>query len=398
MFWWLKKEQAPPKIALVLPGGGARAAYQVGVLRAVARLLPKDAPLPFPIVTGTSAGSINATALAIHARQFRRGVLRISRVWENFHVNQVFRADTLGLMKTGAHWMAALTLGGLGRYNPYSLLDRKPLYPLLERYVPTHLIQKSIDAGHLHALGVTASSYKSGHSVTFYQGKEELQPWDRQRRLGTPASITIDHLMASSAIPFIFSAVEVDGEYYGDGSMRQIAPLSPALHLGANKIFVVGIRKQYNGTDDEEEDGCYPTLAEIASNVLSSIFLDSLDTDLERLERINKTISLIPDRRLEQGGVMLRPIDVLTISPSQSIDRIAGRHAHLLPRPLRYLLRGVGAYGHHGATLLSYLLFERAFCRDLIALGYHDAMAAKEDIVRFLELENGAQEATACQS
>lgn len=393
MFWWLKKEQAPPRIALVLPGGGARAAYQVGVLRAVARLVPKDAPLPFPIVTGTSAGSINATALAIHARQFRKGVLRISRVWENFHVNQVFRADTVGLIKTGAHWLAALAAGGLGRYNPCALLDRSPLYPLLQRYIPTERIQEAIDAGALRALAVTASSYKTGNSVTFYQGAAELAPWDRQRRLGKPARITIDHLMASSAIPFIFSAVRVGNEYYGDGSMRQIAPLSPAVHLGADKIFVVGIRKHYNQEEADDEDAAYPTLAEIASNVLSSIFLDSLDTDLERLERINKTISLIPDRRLEQEGVPLRPIDVLLISPSQSIDRIAERHAHLLPPALRYLLRGVGAYSRHGATLLSYLLFERAFCRDLIALGYHDAMARKEDIIRFLELET-----TTCQA
>ncbi len=395
MFWWLKKEQAPPMIALVLPGGGARAAYQVGVLRAVARLLPRDAPLPFPIVTGTSAGSINATALAIHARTFRKGVLRISRVWENFHVNQVFRADTLGLLKTGAHWLAALAVGGLGRYNPYALLDRSPLYPLLNRYIPTERIQEAIDAGVLRALAVTASSYKTGHSVTFYQGVAELAPWNRQRRLGRPAQITIDHLMASSAIPFIFSAVRIGNEYFGDGSMRQIAPLSPAVHLGADRLFVVGIRKQYNGEDDEEEDARYPTLAEIASNVLSSIFLDSLDTDLERLERINKTISLIPDRRLEQGGVALRPIEVLAISPSQSIDRIAARHAHLLPPALRYLLRGVGAYSRHGATLLSYLLFERAFCRDLIALGYHDAMARRDDILRFLAQDSEPDQAAA---
>ncbi len=398
MFWWLKKEQAPPRIALVLPGGGARAAYQVGVLRAVARLVPKDAPLPFPIVTGTSAGSINATALAIHAHQFRKGVLRISRVWENFHVDQVFRADTLGLVKTGAHWLAALLVGGLGRYNPYALLDRSPLYPLLERYIPTERIQEVIEAGHLRALAVTATSYKTGHSVTFFQGVPGLEPWDRQRRVGKPARITIDHLMASSAIPFIFSAVRIGNAYYGDGSMRQIAPLSPAVHLGADKIFVVGIRKPYNGEEDDGEDAAYPTLAEIASNVLSSIFLDSLDTDLERLERINKTISLIPDRRLEQGGIALRPIDVLVISPSQSIDRIAERHAHLLPPALRYLLRGVGAYSRHGATLLSYLLFERAFCRDLIALGYHDAMARKDDILRFLALETAARKEAAASS
>ncbi len=395
MLWWSKKEQPDLKTALVLPGGGARGAYQVGVLRAIAHLLPKDAPTPFPIITGTSAGSINATALAIHAEHFRRGVLLISRVWGNFHVDQVFRSDTLGLMRTGAHWLAALMVGGLGKRNPVSLLDRAPLEPLLQRYLPCDRIQDAIDSGALHALGITANSYDTGHSVTFFQGVDALEPWDRHRRVGYPARITIDHLMASSAIPFMFSAVKIGNEYFGDGSMRQIAPLSPAVHLGANKILVVGIRKRQTGPEDYRNRSDYPTLAEIAGNILDSIFLDSLDTDLERLQRINKTISLIPDRRLEQGGVTLRPLDVLRISPSQSIDKIAERYVHLLPKPLIYLLRGVGAMGGHGATLISYLLFEKQFCRELMALGFRDAMARREDIVQFLELEEpGASQAS----
>ncbi len=394
MLWWTKKEQPDLKTALVLPGGGARGAYQVGVLSAIARLIPKDAPTPFPIITGTSAGAINATALAINANHFRRGVMRISKVWGNFHVDQVFRSDTLGLTRTGLHWMTALLLGGMGKRNPVALLDRAPLAPLLSRYLHCDMIQDAINSGALHALGITANSYSSGHSVTFFQGTDSIAPWDRKRRMGYPARITINHLMASSAIPFMFSAIKIANEYYGDGSMRQIAPLSPAVHLGANKILVVGIRKKLGAPDNNRAQVVYPTMAEIAGNILDSIFLDSLDADLERLERINNTISLIPDRRLEQEGVTLRPLDVLTISPSKSIDKIAGRYVHLLPKPLKFLLKGVGALGGHGSTLVSYLLFEKQFCRELMALGFKDAMAAQEDIKNFLELEERAQDET----
>jgi len=384
---WLQNNSQTPKLGLVLPGGGARAAYQVGVLRALARILPKDAPSPFPIITGTSAGSINAVALAIHAQHFRKGVLRISRVWENFHVHHVFRADTLGLLRNGGHWMSALMLGGLGKYNPSSLLDRAPLRPLLDRYMPCDTINASINSGNLLALGITASNYDTGQSVTFFQGDEQINGWNRERRIGVRRDITIDHMMASSAIPLIFEAVRIENEYYGDGSMRQIAPLSPAVHLGADRLLVVGIRKPpaEEPLDDTPHD--YPSLAQVAGHALNSIFLDSLDMDLERLKRINKTISLISDRKLEQGGVTLRPVDVLSISPSQSIDQIALRHVHRLPRALRFLLRGVGAAGEHGASITSYLLFEKAFCRELIMLGYRDAMQRRDNIQQFLNTE-----------
>jgi len=386
--FWLQKNTHIPKLGLVLPGGGARAAYQVGVLRALARLLPKGSSSPFPIITGTSAGSINAVALAIHAHNFRKGVHRISHVWENFHVNQIFRADTLWMLRNSSHWMTALLLGGLGKYNPSSLLDRTPLRPLLQRYVPCHLIQQSITKGHLYALGITASNYDSGQSVTFFQGDSGIKPWQRERRFGVREDITVEHLMASSAIPFIFEAVRIGNEYFGDGSMRQIAPLSPAVHLGADRLLVVGIRKPPTNEPLDIMPHSYPTLAQVAGHVLNSIFLDSLDMDLERLKRINKTISLISDRRLEQGGVTLRPVEVLAIAPSQSIDEIAARHMHHLPRTLRFLLRGIGASGGHGVSITSYLLFEKAFCRELIMLGYRDAMRQKERIRSFLDLES----------
>jgi len=246
---WLggKKQQA--RIGLILAGGGARAAYQVGVLKAVARMRAPETVNPFPVLCGTSAGAINAAALAIYSRDFQNAISRLVSVWGNFTVDKVFRSDFRGIAGSGLHWLVALMLGGmLGRYNPSSLFDRTPLQHLLSRYMPFEQIGKAIEAGHLHALSITASGYTSGQSVTFYQSAEQIEPWDRAIRVGCPAEIGIDHLMASSAIPFLFEAIRINREYFGDGSMRQIAPISPALHLGADKLLVIGVR----GADDEE--------------------------------------------------------------------------------------------------------------------------------------------------
>ena len=372
-----------PRIGLVLPGGGARAAYQAGVLRAIAEIVPRHGPTPFKVIAGTSAGSFNAAALAIHADDFRRAVLLINKVWLRFRAEQVFRADSLGLARSGLHWLLMLLAGGLGRYNPNALLDRSPLNELLERYLPVERIQSSIDCGHLHALGITASSYRTGHSITFFQGHPSINQWDRESRLGRMARIGIDHLLASSAIPFVFSAVRLGDSYYGDGSIRQIAPLSPALHLGADRLLVIGNRK-HRPEPAYEGPPHYPSMADIAGHVLDSIFLDSLEPDIERLERINRTLGLIPDHRLEQGGVTLRRVGIMHISPSRRIDHIAQRHGRCLPASLRFFLKGIGAYSEQGATLLSYLLFERPYCRELIELGYHDAMRHRQALGVFL--------------
>ncbi len=387
---WLQKNCPESRVGLVLPGGGARGAYQVGVLKAVARVLPKSygTTNPFSVITGTSAGSINATALAIHADHFRKGVMRLSHVWKNFHSEQVFRTDTLGIFKSGGHWLAAMMLGGLGKHNPHSLLDRAPLVELLNTYFDYSKIQQVIDDGHLHALGITASGYHSGQSVTFYQGADSIKPWARERRVGCATNLGIEHLMASSAIPLLFSAIKLNREYFGDGSMRQTAPLSSALHLGADRVLVVGVQESKPPVPEREGNINYPPMADILGHAMNSIFLDGLDSDLERVERINKTIRLIPSRKLERGGVTLRPVEVLCISPTQEIDEIAARYSHLLPRSLRFLLRGVGVYGNHGSTLVSYLLFEKAFCRELIALGYKDAMNSKDEILNLFSSEN----------
>lgn len=369
-----------------MSGGGARAAYQVGVLKALARILPSGTPNPFPIICGTSAGAINAASLAVYANNFQQAVRRLEFVWGNFHVHQVFRTDAAVILHNSIKWVAAMFLGGIGRNNPTSLLDRAPLVKLLTRYLPCERIQRSIDAGWLHALSISVSGYTSGQSVSFYQGVPGIPPWKRATRVGCPANITLDHLMASSAIPFVFDAVRIHREYFGDGSMRQIAPISPALHLGADKVLVIGVRQETGQPVRSGENVEYPSLAQIGGHVLSSIFLDTLEGDLERLRRINETVRLIPlEARDKANGrtVHLRPVETLLIAPSQNIGEIALRHKYDFPRSVRYLLRGLGAWKRGGGDMLSYLLFEKPFCRELIDLGFHDAMGRRAEIEKF---------------
>jgi NTE family protein len=372
------------RTGLVLTGGGARAAYQVGVLRGVARLLDPRAPSPFPIICGTSAGAINAAAVAAGADDFRRTVQQLAQVWKEFHTHQVYRSDSLSVMRTGARWLGALVLGGLGRNNPTSLLDNTPLGELLTRSLDFTGIQRSIDAGFLKALSITASGYTSGESVSFCQVAPELDGWRRARRVGMCTTIERDHLMASSALPFIFPAVQINREYFGDGSMRQIAPLSPALHLGAERLFVIGTGRPTGATLERFKSPGYPSLAQIAGHALNSIFLDQLETDLERLQRINRTISLIPKDVRQVNGLPLRRVEVLIMLPSEPLETIAARHTRALPRPIRALFRGIGAMGRSGSNLASYLLFERPYTRALMRLGYNDTMKRREEIAAFL--------------
>lgn len=373
-----------PRIGIVLTGGGARAAYQVGVLRAIADLVPRDVANPFPIICGTSAGAVNAVALAADASNYRRAVLRLQAVWKNFRPEHVYRADLPGVLKNSTRWMIAAATGGRGR-EPVALLDNAPLRELLTQRIEYAAIQRAIEAGHLDALALTCSGYSSGQSVTFYQGAQGVRPWRRARRIGVPTAIGIEHLLASSALPFIFPAVHINREYFGDGSMRQIAPVSPALHLGADRVLVVSVGRQQNATTmDRPQSEGYPTLAQIAGHAMNSIFLDSLEADLERLQRINRTLSLLPADAMESGRTSLRHVDFMVISPSEELDKIALRHIDELPRTVRALFRSVGATQRGGSTLLSYLLFGRRYCRELIALGYRDTMAKRDNLRGFL--------------
>lgn len=375
------------KIGLILTGGGARAAYQVGVLKAIAEILPRSARNPFSIITGTSAGAINAVTLAVNAGRFRQGVQYLLGFWSRAQIGHIYRTDPLGVFGNTVKWLAGLILSSLGsnRLDRVSLLDNTPLVKLLAETLPCDKIQESIDAGHLHALSITASGYTSGESVTFYQGSKEIVPWQRARRLGIPARIEARHLQASSAIPFLFPAVRINREYFGDGSMRQIAPISSALHLGARRVLVIGVGQGSEGQVKRRRSYAYPSLAQIAGHALNSIFLDSLEVDLERLRRINHTIGLLsPERRT---GTSLQHIDVLVIQPSESIEKIAQRYAGNLPWSIRFLLRLVGAMRRSGANLVSYLLFDKQFCRALIDLGYQDAMRRRDEVLILLNTQ-----------
>lgn len=396
--------QHAPTTGLVLSGGGARAAYQVGVLEAIADLriacgLPRQNN-PFQIMTGTSAGAINASALACGADHFDDTIRHVASIWRRFKAEQVYRADSLSVIRSGAHWLTLLSLGWtVARWRkakPHALLNNHPLAELLKDLVRLERLPDLIRDGHLNALAVTASSYTTGEHITFYRARGTRPPWIRSQRKAVSADITHAHLLASSAIPFIFPAraVPVDGQmhYLGDGSMRQTAPIAPAIHLGAERILVIGAgrMKEPDTMVPLGTEPAYPSLAQIGGHALSSIFLDALSVDIERAERINQTLSLIPaDVRARSP---LRPLNLLVISPSQRIDEIASRHVSELPTPIRALLGAVGvkdskssqpSAGVGGAALASYLLFETGFTQELMELGRTDVQARREEICAF---------------
>ena len=373
-----------PRTALILTGGGARAGYQVGVLKAIRELLPEPRRNPFPILCGTSAGAINAASLAVWAEDFGAGVDNLLDVWENFRAGQVYRADPVSMGVSGARWVSTLAFGWLTRHSPRSLLDNSPLRRLLGDSLDFSRIATAIGNGALHSVSITCSGYSSGQSVSFYQGRADLEAWRRSQRVGAPTQISLDHLMASSAIPFIFPAVHINREWFGDGSMRQVAPVSPAIHLGAHKILVIGAGRMADENARPRAE-IYPSLAQIAGHALSSIFLDSMSVDLERMSRINNTLSLIPEDVRREKGMSLRPIEVLTIAPSQRLDHLAARHAKALPWAVRTMLRGFGAMNRNGGALTSYLLFERSYTQALIELGYADTLARRDEVCRFLD-------------
>ncbi len=388
-----------PLTALVLSGGGARAAYQVGVLRALARIrreaLGPMARLrnPFGVICGTSAGAINAAALAANADRFEAAVELLAKVWQNFSADQVYRADSLGVIRSGAQWLTMVSVGWViarwRRARPRSLLDNSPLAALLERMVPLERLPAMFEQKHLHALAVTASSYTSGEHFTFFDAAHPIEPWQRSQRVAVQAPLTQAHLLASSAIPFVFPAtsLQVAGEHgwFGDGSMRQTAPLSSAVHLGAQRLMIIGAGRMHEPTGRVVASHDYPNLAQIAGHAMASIFLDALAVDIERMRRINRTLALLPDSAL--ADTPLRPLEALVISPSQRLDDIAARHLQALPAPVRALLRGVGVGGQgeqaRGTALASYLLFEAPYTRALMALGETDTVARKDEVLRF---------------
>ena len=367
-----------PHLGLILTGGGARSAYQVGVLKGVAGMLRRGSACPFPIITGTSAGAVSALALASDAAHFRRSVYAIERVWRDFRVHQVFKADAVSMLKSGLHWMLAILTGGWLVHPPHSLFDNTPLWNLLREQLHFDGIPRSLYKEHLQAIGVCATCYADADSVTFYASSSPVEPWARVFRKGARVSLSLEHLMASLSLPFLFRPVLLNGQYFGDGAMRQTSPLSPAIHLGANRLFIVGVNDPVATGITPSRRALEPSFGQMFGFMLDSLFMDTLNADLERIARYNETNTA-------------KRIDFLVMTPTRDVNEIARRHVRELPGTLRALMRVMGASSTASALLLSYLLFERGFTRELIDLGHEDARARGEEIRAFLALENSRQ-------
>lgn len=370
--------------ALILSGGGARAAYQVGALRALAELAPRGSPLPFPVLCGTSAGAINAVTLAIHAGDFRLGVARLIRWWRQVRSHDVYRTDIGSLSRHGMRWLAGVLTGKPGPSEAASMLDNAPLAELLRGAIAFERLDAQIAAGALHAISINATSYSTGLAVTFFQGNESLQPWRRMRREGHRDRLSVEHLLASTAIPFVFPAAKLGADWYMDGSVRQLTPLSPALHLGARRILVLAVG-QFSGQREKPTDvHAYPSFAQTAGHALSTIFLDNLCADLERLSQLNRLVGIAHEDVLARHGMQTIHVDALVLSPSQDLGDAAMAHAHRLVGGVRHLLAGLGSTQGTGANLASYLLFEPEYVHTMLDLGYEDAMARRDEIEAFL--------------
>ncbi len=376
---------------LVLTGGGARAAYQVGVLKGIAAILPRTVYNPFPIICGTSAGAINALSIAARAGPFRLRTSKLEAIWRNLRASDVYRTDALAVATNFFHMAASLLHSGYGIGRPISLLDNTPLREMLENYVKFDYLETAIGNGELEAIAISAMSYASGQSVTFFQGQQSIHSWNRARRRGEKTELTIDHLMASTAIPSLFPAVQLQGGYFGDGAVRQLKPISPALHMGAEQLLIIGVSNNATLANKAPQLEHSPSIAQIMGHMFNSAFIDAVESDLETLRSINRLASVIPQSLKDNNGITdLNAVEVLSISPSQSIDRIAEEHIHELPRSLKLFLKLIGATAQGGGTsAASYLLFEPGFSRKLIALGLSDALAQEDAIRDFFDQQAG---------
>ena len=371
-----------PSVGLVLTGGGSRSAYQIGVLMALAELMPRSRN-PFQIIVGTSAGAVAASVLAAEAHQWRRAVAGLESVWSNFRSEQVFHVDPVNMTRAGLHWILALLSGGVILTPPKSMLDNSPLRQLLGVNVDFAGIRRSIARGHLRAAALCATSYFTGHSVAFYDAVEGCTEWSRASRLGRRTELSLDHLIASAAIPLLFPPMRLGNEYFGDGAMRQLNPLSPAIHLGADRLLIIGVRARVDaGVPAVRPRATMPSPGEIFGYMLDTLFTDQIYGDLEQLEKINELVKVAP--HAAHGA---RHVETLMLAPSVDPREIAGRHGGELPRGLRALLRVMGGRDASGFQLSSYLTFESGYTRELIELGYRDAMVARGALMAFMNGE-----------
>ncbi|MDW7547985.1 patatin-like phospholipase family protein [Pseudoalteromonas sp. McH1-7] len=377
-----KHRTSDKKIALLLTGGGARAAYQVGVLKALAQSMPRTSPLPFDIITGTSAGAINSAGIACYASCFHLAVKKVEYIWKNFSTDMVYKSSFSGAY---GHLLVNMLRSFQAQYlnqPPASLLNNSPLRKLLANVLDLNRIDHNLHRRFLDAVAITVSSYSTGKSVAFYQANNAT-PWQRSKRVGVPGNISLDLLMASSAIPMVFPSVRVKHHYYGDGSIHQLSPLSPAIHLGADKIFVIGV-EQPKLPQPLGYEPHFPGMSVVAGHLLDSVFSDTLNSDIERLERVNRTVSLLPAREKHKE---LKRIDHMIINPKLNFSEVADHYYDDMPLAIKLLLRTMGVKKHSPSSLTSYLLFERTYTQKLIELGFEDGMNRLDEIRTFLELQ-----------
>lgn len=370
--------QNSESLGLVLSGGGARGAYQSGVLKA---LLEIDPHLRFSIISGFSAGAINAAYLASHADDFLRGARTLVAIWENLKPSQVYDTSAYRVLLNGLRLVWDLSFGGIHRRtSTQSLLDTRPLRKLISESTDFDAIERHIQSQALKAFSVGATDYGTAESVSFYRDHGEMEAWYRKRRRAEPVKFRPEHILASSSLPVLFPAVDVGGSFYGDGSLRNVAPLSSAIHLGSDRLVIVGVRKQKERFDQKSQVG-RPSLGRIIGVILNAILLDTTDTDVERLARINLTLKRIPKEQRDPKG--LREVDFLWLTPTEDLGVVASDYVRDLPGIVRYLLRGLGSRAEL-SELASYLLFDSRFCTRLVEIGFDDTIKRKDEVLRWL--------------
>ncbi|MCF8466405.1 MAG: patatin-like phospholipase family protein [Sneathiella sp.] len=369
-----------PRYAIVLTGGGARGAYQVGVLKALSQLSSKK-EVRFPVITGVSVGAINAAALASHFDDFKQAAEQIENFWRRLHTNDVIDARVTTIMFNGLRMFLSEFIPYLQKNTPKSLLENAPLWHSVERGIDFGKVSRAIAAEKLYSIGVTCSGYSTGNAKTFFETASHKREWHRERRDGIYSRLTLDHVMASTALPVLFPSVKIGDEYFGDGSLRLTSPLAPAIHLGGTKLLIVGTRDRIQAAEVAARgEHHYPSMGDLAGYALDTIFHDNLDADIERLQRINQTLELIPAEKRQ--GTPLQHIETLVINPSRNLKEMALAFRHEMPRALKWILASQGTSEKVG-LLESYLLFEPGFIGSLIDLGYQDTLAMRQEILAF---------------
>jgi NTE family protein len=371
------------RIALTLPGGGARAAYQAGVLRAIADIC-KFKQSPFSIISGVSAGGINGMWMAAGAEDFVKAANLMCADWKDLAVSDVYKTDAMTLVTTGVEWARNLSFGGLFRKSSVTyLLDTSPLRKLLKDKIDFNKINANLDNGLIQGLSLTATDYQTNTATTFFTGSEEIKPWKHLLSTGVRDRLSVEHIMASAALPILFPPITIGERDYGDGGIGLKTPMSPAIHMGATKILIIGVQNPTGAESEKDTAGRHrATLGDVSGTLLNSLFLSSLDADIDRLKKINHTVSLFKSEQLLKDSG-LRNIPILAIRPSRDLSRLGVSEFAHFPFTIRHLLKGLGITDQKGWDLLSYIAFDRVFTKALLDLGYSDGMDAKADVETF---------------